>query len=195
MSEWKDNSPKELSFEDWQSYRYMHHSAGEAHDHLLTSRDIRVGHLRHHELLEPLHFERMALWHSVVLDRYCVEALTPSHVLQLWPPGVSPETRYGLQAAIRMIHATLPFTPEEREILATPLAGFLGSYQLAESEDLATHAPELVNRWHEWLWTDELGIKQTQVEALGPSSVFDVSLQALTSHLDEIFSDPMSDPL
>jgi hypothetical protein len=193
MAEWKDNSPKELSFEDWQSYRHMHHSADDAHRYLLTSRDIRLG---HRPLVEPQPFERMALWHSIVLDHYCAEALTTSHILQLWPPGVGAETRYGLQAAIRMIHATLPFTPDEREKVTKPLAASLiVRSQIADSEELAAEASELVNRWHEWLWTDELGIKQTQIEALGPSAVLDVSLRALTAHLDEIFADPLSDPM
>jgi hypothetical protein len=94
-----------------------------------------------------------------------------------------------------MIHATLPFTPDERDRLAEPLGTFLDRYPAVESDELATHEPELVNRWREWLWTDELGIPQTRAEALGPSAMLDTGYQALAAHLGDILADPMSEPM
>ncbi len=178
---------KELAFEDWDSYFKMRYSAKRAHRYLEASWQTDSDQRR------PL--ERMALWHGVLVGRACADALSPGHVLQLWPPGVSVETRYGLQAAMRMVNATLPFTAEERHRLAEPLQAFLGPAGDVESDELAAHEPELVERWHKWLWTDEFGLPHTQGELLGPSAVLDESYKELATHLHEILKDPLSEPM
>jgi hypothetical protein len=179
---------KELSLEDWGSYRIMSRAAGQAHHYLEASR--RAGDDGRRDL------ERVALWHAVIAERGCTEALSPQHFFQLWPPGVSVDTRYGLQAAMRMVQAALPFTNEERQRLAEPLeALFLHPPWEVESGDLAAHEPELVEHWHKWLWADEFGLSHTHGELLGPSAVLDRGYQELAAHLNDILEDPQSEPL
>lgn len=178
---------KELSLEDWHNYRLMSRGAAQAHRYLEASRRADEHERR------PL--ERVALWHSLIAEQGCTEALSPEHFFQLWPPGVSVETRYGLQAAMRMVQATLPFTDEERQRLAEPLQTFLDPPWEVESDELATHEPELVEHWHKWLRTDEFGLPHTQIELLGPSAVLDKSYQQLAAHLNDILADPLSEPM
>ena len=178
---------KELSLEDWKSYFKMRRSARRAHCYLEVSRQADEHERR------PL--ERVALWHSVIAERACAEALSPEHFFQLWPPDVSVETRYGLQAAMRMVQATLPFTSEERQRLAEPLQTPLDYGLEVESDELAAHEPELVEHWHKWLWTDEFGLTHSQVELLGPSAVLDKGYQELAAHLHDILNDPLSEPM
>lgn len=179
---------KELSPEDWKNYREMRRGAKQAHRYLEASRRTDGD--------ERRTLERVALWHAVIAERACAEALEPGHFLQLWPPGVSVETRYGLQAAMRMVTGLLPFTTEERQRLAEPLKElFLNPPWEVESGDLADHEPEQVERWHNWLWTDEFGLPHTHVELLGPSAVLDESYKELATHLHEILKDPLSEPM
>lgn len=178
---------KELSLEDWHSYHTMHRGAKQAHRYIEASRRADADQRR------PL--ERVALWHGVIAERACAEALSPQHFFQLWPPGVSVETRYGLQGAMRMVRAMLPFTAEERRRLAEPLQAFLDPPWEVESEELTAHEPELVERWHKWLWTDEFGLTHSQVELLGPSAVLDEGYKELAAHLHDILEDPLSEPM
>jgi hypothetical protein len=181
------NHAKELSLEDWHNYRKMHRGAKQARRYLEASRQADGDERR------PL--ERVALWHSLIAERACAEALSPEHFFQLWPPGVNVETRYGLQAAMRMVQATLPFTDEERHRLAEPLQAFLDPPWEVESGELAAHEPEMVEHWHKWLWTDEFGLPHTHIELLGPSAVLDESYRVLAAHLHGILDDPLSEPM
>ena len=132
------------------------------------------------------------------------EALEPGHPLRLWPPDARTDVRYELQASIRMIDATVPFTASERQALTDgPLQAFLDARRGVFSDEalarhehrLADHEPELVARWHQWLWQDELDRPQTNVRAMGASAVLAHSYEQLASSLYIILADPESSPL
>jgi hypothetical protein len=63
-----------------------------------------------------------------------------------------------------------------------------------EPEGLERHEPELIERWHEWLWTDEMGLPQTKVEALGPSLILQEGCVRIERGVHEIFENPLYDP-
>lgn len=186
MQDGKREVSKELALDDWKAYYRIKRHARDTKLNLelnwkQAGRNPGVG--------------RAALWFALVLDIECAEALEPGHKLRLWPPGVSSEIRYGLQAGIRMVHATLPFTAAERAALQEPLHGFRESLPEYETPELPTHEPELVARWHDWLWQDELGLPQTDTARLGASAVLAESCGQLVATIDTIRSDPLAEPL
>ena len=179
---------KELAGDDWFAYRRMERAANITVRHMYASWQRADDHDRH--------LERMALWGAILLDADCAEALQPGHELRLWPPDISAETRYGLQAGIRMVHAVLPFTTIERDTLNDrPMQSFAAQFPAVESDELASHEPELVERWHQWLWQDEFGRPQTSVEAIGAAAILMESCRQLFLSLDTILSDPLATPL
>lgn len=187
---------KELAWDDWQAYGRMIRSAKAARYHMRGAWRQPSNH--------DHYAQRMALWNTVVVANDCAEALEPGHPLRLWPPDVRADVRYELQASIRMIDATVPFTASERQALTDgPLQAFLNYYNgtfydeaLARHEHrLADHEPELVNRWHDWLWQDELDRPQTCVRAMGASAVLAHSYEQLASSLYIILADPESSPM
>jgi hypothetical protein len=190
MANGERNTSKELTLEDWQSYRRMYRDANTAHRYLETSRRYGVD--------ERRTLERMALWQGVLVDQACAQALEPGHFLLLWPPGVSTETRYGLQAAIRTVHAMMPFTQDERQSLVEPIETVLGQAPTTNRNevDVTVDDPELLERWHAWLRTDEFGLVQhSRGIAVGPSTVLEEGYKVLAAHLDYILADPMADPM
>ncbi len=187
---------KELAWDDWCAYRNMSREANAARGYMRVAWNERNN---------PDHYlQRMALWHTVMLTNHCAEALEPGHVLRLWPPDVRTDTRYNLQASIRIVDATVPFTGQERQALTDgPLQALLDAHRggfndnvLAAYEPaLADHEPELVERWHKWLWLDELGRPQTDRKVMGASAVLAYSHERLASALNIILSDPEATPL
>jgi hypothetical protein len=112
--------------------------------------------------------ERSALWHAVLLDKDCGQALEPDRKAVLLPPSTAVETRYELQAAVRTVHTTLPFIPLEREVLRREFDE-TGNTGFADED--AIRRTTLFERWHEWLWMDEQRAPITSVEALGASAI------------------------
>lgn len=186
----RDDEPYFISPEDWETYQGMHH-LGERAVHYFTQSWQQSG--SHNRSLE-----RSALWSSLGLDRYCGLALQESNRVLLWPP-VDATTRYYLQTGIRTVHATLPFTADERQALSSWLpevGGRIyrhGSYD--DRPELADHEPELVERWHEWLWADELGMRQDDRDMLGPSAILAEGCRSIVVGLQEIMDDPKYEPL
>lgn len=188
MANGKRDVYKELAWDDWEAYSRMRNTAHIAGKYMRESWKRPSNRYRH--------IERMALWSAVLLDIDCGEALKSGHELRLWPPDVSPQTRYGLQASVRMVHATLPFTAEERQALSEgPLHTFNETYPETESKELAAHEPELVERWHEWLWLDELGQQQRDVTKLGASAILAEGCGQVFVTVHSILSDPLATPL
>lgn len=179
---------KELAHDDWKAYHRIGRNANINAVLLKASWQHASDHDRD--------TERVALWRTVVLDMDCAEALEPGHMLRLWPPGVNAATRYALQSSIRMVHASLPFTSDEREALGKPLLTWRNHYPEYESDELPRHEPELVEHWHRWLWLDELGMPQHDAEArAGPSVVLAEACVRLDQVIDAILEDPAVDPL
>lgn len=187
MNDGKREVSKELAWDDWKAYnRISRHTRN-------AKLNLR---LNWQQAGRNPNVARAALWFAVVLDGECAEALEPGHKLRLWPPGVSSEIRYGLQAGIRMVHATLPFTAVERATLQEPLNAFRDGFPPKyEPPELLTYEPELVARWHDWLWQDELGLPQTDVARLGASAVLAESCGQLAATIDTIMADPLVDPM
>jgi hypothetical protein len=111
--------------------------------------------------------ERAALRFALDLEIDCRKALEPAHASLLLPPAADAETRYELQAGIRVVHAILPFTLAERDALRP--ADVMANPRFEDKQAIAE--PSLVERWHEWLWMDPRGEPQTSVEALGASAI------------------------
>lgn len=187
---------KELAWDDWCAYLDMSRMANAARGYMRVAWSERNDH--NHYL------QRMALWNTVLVANSCAEALEPGHGLRLWPPDVRTDVRYDLQASIRMIDSTVPFTgPERRALTDGPLQALLDAHRgsisnehlAAYEPNLADHEPELVERWHNWLWLDELGRPQTSVRAMGASAVLAYGHERLASALNIILSDPEATPL
>ena len=189
MSSSEEERPAESYFiagEDWLSYRAMNRESRYAEWYL--ERSFQHTGSRDRDL------ERMALWSSLLLDKHCALALQPDHAARLWPP-VSAGERYDLQTGIRAVHATLPFSAEEREALSAPLPESSTSFtEHGETPGLEYHEPELVKRWQNWLWIDELGLPQTSPEALGPSLILLEGCKRVIKGLQEIMDNPLYDP-
>jgi hypothetical protein len=126
--------------------------------------------------------ERAALWHTVQLDEDCGKALEPARSSLLLPPSTDAKTRYELQAGIRAVHSTLPFTVPERYALRRDIE--LGNTRFDDEDAVGERA--LTDRWHEWLWMDENGASQNSAEALGASAVLGEVCFRLAINLREI---------
>jgi hypothetical protein len=126
--------------------------------------------------------ERAALWHTVLLDEDCGKALKPTHKSLLLPPSADVQTRYELQAGIRTVHATVPFTSVERNALRRDIE--LGN--TAFDDERTIGEPELMDQWHEWLWMDEHETAQTSVEALGACALLAEGCVRIHTNLREV---------
>jgi hypothetical protein len=112
--------------------------------------------------------ERAGLWYAYALGNSVQAALEWPEFLSLrtlWPEATVDE-RYVFQSAIHTIHHNLPFSETEREVLASEHNQ--DDYAF-ESTTISDRQPELVERWHDWIWSDEHGIPQTQVQFMGAS--------------------------
>ncbi len=126
--------------------------------------------------------ERAALRSALDLERDCRKALAPAGASLLLPPATDAETRYELQAGIRAVHATLPFTLAERDALRPADASTNPRFE----DKQAIAETTLVERWHEWLWMDADGRPQTSVEALGASAILAEGCARLSHVLPKI---------
>jgi hypothetical protein len=81
------------------------------------------------------------------------------------------------------VHGILPFSSIERQALRRES----DAHRLSRfNENPATVEPALVERWHRWLWMDERGESQTDVEALGASAVLGEACARLNFAAHEI---------
>ena len=118
----------------------MRHEANSTVHYLDESRERPVRH--------NMGLERTALWHAVALEAHCEKAVDRDldfRVLPISPEVGSPVVRYDVEAGILMIPRLLPFTNLDLPRLR---AASEGTYP----EGMAEREPELVARWHRWLW-------------------------------------------
>lgn len=95
--------------------------------------------------------ERIALHYTVQLERSCSRLLRQhpdGPAASLAVPTAPVEALYGVEAAIRMVPPLMPFERSELDRLARPTFLFGDEW----GQDVAEREPQLVNRWHEWLW-------------------------------------------
>jgi hypothetical protein len=91
--------------------------------------------------------ERAALWYALTLEQECAFALASGQRRLLYPQ-TSRDTRYELQAGMRIVHAVVPYTGQEK----TRLHGAdMSRNFLFEQRGDPAHE-RLVDRWHVWLW-------------------------------------------
>jgi len=121
--------------------------------------------------------EREALYYALHLDQDGQTVLDDHRTM----PSVSVETRYEIHAAIRLVHAILPFTLGELEVLTTPEI-----MRNRQFEDESAVPDRLLSRWHEWLWIDEHGVPQTSTKALGASALLQEGCGRLAASLPEV---------
>ncbi len=108
--------------------------------------------------------ERKALFYAVDLTTDSVALAGPSGLSLLSNVGAS--DRYELQAAVRNADASFPFSATERKSLRADQAG---NFAFEQREAIST--PDLLDRWHAWIWADCRGWNTTTVEALGASAI------------------------
>lgn len=187
MSSEKDRSIESyfIAFEDWSSYHEMSNASEFAAWYL--SQSFQYVDVHDHRS------ERIALWCALILDTQCALALEPDRAARLWPP-VSAGERYDLQTGVRTVHKTLPFSTDEREVLSARLPESAWVLREGETPGLKDHEPELVEHWHRWLWTDELGLPQTDLEALGPGLILLEGCKRVARGLHGIMENPLYDP-
>jgi hypothetical protein len=122
-----------------------------------------------------------------MLDRSCELALTLPDVSLRFPPETDVQIRYELQAGMHTVHHSLPFTLPERDALRS--VDMLSDFDF-KSERIVSREPELVERWHQWLWTDAHQMPQTDVQALGMSAILAEGCTRLTRVLPKILNEP-----
>jgi hypothetical protein len=127
--------------------------------------------------------ERGALWEALLLDAECRRALAPDPLQSLLsPPTGSLDARYELQAGIRVVPHILPFTLDERQRLRpTGVRDFRFG-----TEDIVNREPEVVERWHNWVWMDTEREPQKDVKALGASALLAEAGTRISDSLYEI---------
>jgi hypothetical protein len=122
-----------------------------------------------------LKLERLALWHAVRLEASCENALDdecgPS-VLPLSPSAAAPESRYEVEAAVRMVPQLMPFTHCDLDRLRAPI----GVYFEKWGDEMADREPQLVARWHRWLWAE------SSSELYEPENYADAALLGCAAH-------------
>jgi hypothetical protein len=128
--------------------------------------------------------ERAALWNALQLEMLCRDVVSG----ELPPPdGATVGSRYEIQAAARTIIAVLPFTDEERDRLHQQR---IPSNLMFEDTSNLAH-PELFERWHQWLWLDDHGATQSDVEALGASAMLAEGSGRLGDALSGVLDHPV----
>lgn len=147
--------PLGLAFEHYHTYSRLQFNASGA------SRELIAAQKRPKRHNKPI--ERLALWHTVLLDAECERVLTSGSRSLLMPRSTDVDFRYELQAGIRTVHAVVPFTAPERLALHRDRGHIL--------DDVENFRSPLIDRWHQWLWVNERGEQQTSVENLGASAV------------------------
>ncbi|HEY5193097.1 MAG TPA: hypothetical protein VIJ39_04380 [Solirubrobacteraceae bacterium] len=125
--------------------------------------------------------ERQALSFTIALEERCAMTLAPSGSSLLLLPADT-TTQYEFQAAVRTVHAIIPFTRSERDVLLSKQSG----NGVLEHPDGTVVEPELVDRWHEWLWMDRDGVPQNSTETLGASAILGESAARLSTSLVQI---------
>lgn len=96
--------------------------------------------------------ERAALRYTVILDGHCRNlTMHGRHRTFLVPPLSDPAKRYDIEAAVRTIPDLVPFTQDECERIRG--SQFYTDGYHTGPQDISNTEPELLARWHEWLWT------------------------------------------
>jgi hypothetical protein len=146
--------------------------------------------VRHNKKLE-----RLALWHTVELDRGCEYFMGKEpDMLPRLPQAVyegGSEARYEVQAALHVIP----------KIVAVPFV--LDRYRLRQrqspdeileawGENMAKREPVVVARWHDWLWSSHQRMLRTEPsyetgpDDYGDSSMLMVAASRLAEALEPV---------
>jgi hypothetical protein len=126
-----------------------------------------------------LTIERGALYSALYLDRDAVTVMADDRLLQ--PSHVDVQTRHEFAAGVLLVHRLLPFSEDERARLRGP-TWMLDDRWVPEAVE---REPELVDRWHKWVWTDEHGIVQ-RAASTGASGVLAIACGQLVTTLHQI---------
>jgi hypothetical protein len=160
----------------YEAYVQTWGAAGSLYDYLLAACDRSPNH-RGEYLHKEYAFD--ALKEALDLDWYCQRILADPELLT--PEVGSPEAKYDFQAGIYIAHHILPFSLEERGRLCSP--DEMPPEKWARFEESAGREPELVERWHQWIWTDAHGHPTKGSSALGASAILGVAAWRLTESL------------
>jgi hypothetical protein len=125
----------------------------------------------------------MALALALNLDVDCTKGIASPSGDLLRPATADATTRYEIQAGALTVHSVLPFSGDERETLRGGK-----KYLSALTWSYPEYVPEtdLVQRWHEWLWTDEQGAKQRDVSMLGASATLAIACNRLAVNVGRV---------
>jgi len=122
-----------------------------------------------------------ALSQALDLDWCCQQVLADPKLLV--PEAGSPEAKYAFQAGIYIAHNILPYSQEERSRLGPAELSIRRNATSLRDRDAASQEPELIERWHEWIWLDTHGRPTSEVSVLGASAILAVAAKRLADSL------------
>jgi hypothetical protein len=132
--------------------------------------------------------EGVALRHAVRLDLLCEQGLDVNsrhNVVPIASNLAEPEVRYRAEAAMRLIHAAVPFAVD-RDALRRELE----SDAEAWVEKLEREEAGAFGRWHRWLWPSHLSQPPTEAAGdHGESTVVAMAARDLANQLEVIAFD------
>ncbi len=162
---------------------HLRWDAAQAHGYLRQSWRRPVRH--------NLGIERWALWHVLDLNNDCHKAIMGwedwySRYL-MRPPIGELTARYEVQAGILTVHHVIPFDSAERERLDKPRSVGPGVWH----DVIGEQEPDLIERWHTWLWTDEQGnqVRRDDLDQLGASATLAEACGRLAVSLSPLVDD------
>jgi hypothetical protein len=160
-------------------YTRMQSTAAEASVHL---RDAWKRPVRHNRRIE-----RAALWYTLYVADDCDRLLDPNDRRQyLRPPIGEARDRYEAEAAIHTIPSVLPFTRREHQVLSGN-KDRRNNFQFEHGiGDTALGQIALVERWHDWLWTNPESTSERRASPGPDAQVFAIACARLSNALGEI---------
>lgn len=175
MSEAADEA-RRARLDIYNGYASLHGNAAFAKNDLVASMKRPKRHNRG--------IERGALASALILDTDCRRSIADGTVVPA-PNLASVQTRYEVYAGVQTVHAVLPFTLAERDVL---LPTYTGIAPLFREDESTVPDAGLLERWHEWLWMDEFERPQNSIEALGASAILLESCTRLCASLLEVMN-------
>lgn len=134
--------------------------------------------------------ERAALWYGLELANDGAQILVDPDETALSLPGRSLATRYEIRAASLIVQHTLPFSDVELRALRAPNMLHDLEFQTTGTEygivGVAVRQPDLVDRWHDWVWMDQQRKVQRDPSVLGSSAVLAEACGRLAVNLGQV---------
>jgi hypothetical protein len=145
MTELESRIRTALGIDEWTVFDLLESNAAGAVEQMNNAWHRPVRHNRK--------IERLALTRTVNTEKYCRHIVaTNAKESFVTPPLPDPAKRYDIEAAIRTIPDLIPFTWRECELIRGTKKDEAGYYGGID-DDPSNERPELLSRWHEWLWT------------------------------------------